>query len=478
MKRGKFLVALGSAMGSRLATAALNYGLFWALSRMLGTEALGGFSLLMNVFLMVQLLPLLGLTVPLMRRVATTPGSLPVEITNAFAFAAPVSVLLAAIVATWGHVSYSGDIALSFGLVALSLLPTAWTIVAEAGLLAQERVADVARLYFIEALLRTVLAIACVWLGHGLVGVFTVFLVLRFLAALLYALHSMMPFPRLGAWTWQLQKRNWSEVPVFFSIAVVAALVSRLDVLTLSHLRGLHDVATYSAGSRLYDAAQMLPTVTALVVLPTLSRQFLSAREQFRTTLGLSVRIGLLLGLAFAMMAAAFAQPVIDLLYRPDMAAAAAGLRWLIFAAAIMMVDVILSSTMLAASAQRHDLRSLTLGLVALVLALGALVPGFGPTGAAASVVIGLCVRVMWRLRWAVRELGMPPPWLHIARLMAGCAAGVAAMSLALPHGALAAAVAAPAAYAATVVLLGTLGRHPWRTLRADVALLTNRTPS
>lgn len=475
MKKNRFLRAFGSAMGSRLATAALNYGLFWALSRVVNTEVLGGFSLLMNVFLMVQLLPLLGLTVPLMRRVATTTGSLSAEVTNAFAFAAPVSLALALAVGTWGQLSHANDLAPAFWLVSASLLPTAWTIVAEATLLGRERVADVARVNFVEALLRTTLAIAAIRMGYGLEGVFIVFLVLRFGAALVYAVHPMIPFPRPGKWQISLQKRNWREVPVFFSIALIAALVSRLDILTLSQLRGLHDVATYSAASRLYDAAQMLPTVTALIVLPTLARQFVSARDQFSATLGLAVRISLLIGLALALLASAVAQPVIDLLYRPDMADAAPVLRWLIFAAVIMMVDVILSSTMLAASAQKHDLHALGFGLAALALALATLAPRFGPVGAAASVTIGLCTRVLMRLRWAVRELDLPSPWLHLLRLATACGVGVGALRLALPYGAMVGAVAAPLAYMGSAVLLGALGRHPLRELRTDLALLTQR---
>lgn len=469
---------LGSALGSRVATAALNYGLFWSLSRMVSTEMVGGFSLLMNVFLLVQLLPLLGLTVPLIRRVATAQQDLSSEVTNAFAFAAPVSVVIAMIVGVWGHLAYGNELAVAAWFVALSLLPTAWTIVAEAALLGRERMAEIARINFVESLLRTVMAVACAWLGYGLIGVFAVFLSLRLVAAALYAFHPALPLPSVSEWRWHLQLRNWREMPVFFGIALVAALVSRLDVITLSHLRSLHDVAVYAAASRLYDAAQMIPTMTALVVLPTLARQFVSSRDQFRDTLGLSVRVSLMIGLGLALVASALAQPLIHLLYRPELAEAAPVLRFLIFAAVIMMVDVILSSTMLAASAQKHDLHSLAFGLVALTISLALLAPGFGPVGAAAAVTIGLCTRVAARLHWAIRELGLPSPWLHLMRLAVACGVGVAALLFALPHGVVAAVAAGPGAYALAVVLVGALGRHPLRELRNDIALITRRRPA
>ncbi len=465
-------------MGSRLATAAFNYGLFWALSRLVPTETLGGFSLLMNIFLMVQLLPLLGLTTPLIRRIATLPEESPVEITNAFAFAAPVSILLASMVGLWGTFTYDKEMSIAFWLVAASMLPTGWTTVAEAALVGKEQVAVVARVNFIESLLRTIFAVASIWLGHGLIGVFTVFFILRILAASLYAAHSSISFPRLRLWSWKLQKRNWAEVPVFFSIALVAALASRLDIITLSHFRGLHDVALYSASSRLYDAAQIIPTVLALVVLPTLARQFISARHQFSITLGLSVKISLIIGLGAALFTASFAQPIINLLYPPDIADSAPVLQWLIFAAIITTVDVVLSSTMLAASAQRHDLHSLSCGLLVLVLSLAVLGPRFGPVGAAAAVVLGLCARVCMRLRWAIRELGLAAPWLQLLKLAIAVTVGIAAMKTTMPHGALVSAIAALGSYVLAVIAMGTLGRHPLKELRDDILILTSRTQS
>ncbi|WP_307695990.1 oligosaccharide flippase family protein [Variovorax boronicumulans] len=473
----RFLRPFVSTMGSRLATAALSYGLFWALSRMLGKPQLGGFSLLMNIFLMAQLLPLLGLSIPLMRRIATNSESAAVEVTNALFFAVPVSVALALFIGAWGHFSNQHELAPLFWLVGASLLPTAWTVVAEVALLGQDRLTDVARINFFEALLRTVLSVVSVRLGYGLEGVFVIFLSLRCVAALLYLRHPCLPLPRPEHWRWSLQKRNWREVPVFFSIAFVAALVSRLDVLTLSHLRGLDEVAIYAAASRLYDAAQMLPTVTALLILPTLSRQFISARAHLSVTLLMAVRLSLTFGLALALLACAFAQPVIDLLYRADMAGAAGVLRWLIFAAVIMVVDVILSSTMLAAKAQTQDLRSLAVGLFALALALATLVPRFGSIGTSAAVTFGLGVRVAVRLRWAVRELDMPSPWIHLARVAAACIAGLCTMTAMRPHGAVACASSGLLAYATVVVLSGGLGKNPLTGLRADIALLTKNGP-
>jgi len=45
----------------RVGIAMLNFGLFWVMSHRLGVSALGGFAWAMNLFFLLQALPLLGL---------------------------------------------------------------------------------------------------------------------------------------------------------------------------------------------------------------------------------------------------------------------------------------------------------------------------------------------------------------------------------------------------------------------------------
>ncbi|MBS0342917.1 MAG: polysaccharide biosynthesis C-terminal domain-containing protein [Proteobacteria bacterium] len=464
-----------SAMGGRLATAALNYGLFWVLARKMDAGALGAFSLLTSVFLILSQMSMLGLSVALVRRAAVSVGDLPAEVSNALAFAAPISVALMLGVGACGHLSRHEEFVPAYWLVGLSLLPSAWILVAECTLLGRERVRDVTRVNFVESLFRTILSIAIVHLGHGLDGVFLAFLAGRCLSAVIYVFHPSIPVPRLGQWSAALQRRNWNEVPVFLGIAVVAALVTRLDVIVLYQTRDLRDVAIYAAASRLYDAAQMLPSVAALVIMPVLARQYVDAPERIPGTLSLTLRAGLTAGLGLTVPAAAFARPVIGLLYRPDMAGAADVLVWLTLAAAVMTIDVVLSSTMQAVRAQEDDLRALTVGLVALAVALVMLVPKFGPSGAALAINIGLTARVVMRLRWARRTLSLPSPWLYMTQAAMACAVGLGVVFATLGRGPAVAAFSGLAAYVGAAALSGALGKNFLHDFRAGMALLGRR---
>ena len=446
MKPGSLSHALGSAMGARVGMAVLNYALFWILSHWLPTSTLGGYSLLMNVFYMSALMPLLGLSTALTRRAATERENVGVELSNAMVFAAPVSVLLCGVVACVGLFAYGPELRMPFLLLALAMLPTGAVLVSESTLMGLERVADIARFQFAEAASRTAFCVLAVWLGYGLTGVFSVFLVLRVGMVVAYRLHPMLPRFDGRLVSGIVQRRSWNEVPVFLGICLLASVAGRVDIIVLSRMSGLREVGIYAAAARLYEASLMLPTIAALSIMPTLARLFASDREYFRKVLVLAMRLSLGAGFVVALGVAALADPIIHLLYRPQVSDAASVLRWLIFGAVLMTLDQILSSTMMAARAQAHDLRALVVGLVTLVAGLVLLVPRCGATGAAMAVALTICMRVLYRVRWVVKLLELHHVVGDLGRVVLAVTLGIAALVFALPYG-------APAAFGASLAL-------------------------
>lgn len=477
MKQPSLRVLLGSAMGLRLAMAVLNFGLFWLLSHRLSTEVLGGFSVLMNLYLLVQLLPLLGLSVPLIRRAATERDRVGEEISNALAIALPVSAVIAVALVAAGHWHYPPELFVPFLLLAATLLPGAWTLVAEVTLLGMERMTDIARVQCAEVLVRVVLSVVAVELGFGLTGVFLVLLVLRCIVAVVYLGMPGLPRPRWSQISRALLRRNLGEVPMYFGIALLAALSARLDVLVLSRVQGLAEVGIYASAGRLYDAALMLPTVAALTMMPTLARLFKEEPTHFRELLRLAVRGSLAVGMVAALAVAALSPWVIAVLYKPAMAGAAPVLAWLIFGAVLTTVDQILSSTMLAAHAQAEDMKALAWAVLALFAGLWLLASAFGPVGAAAAVVLAQALRVSLRVRWAVRVLdlsGLGTEWM---RQVLAAAAGALAVWLLRAEGPLAAWAAGWCSWLLAARLTGILPAGWWRDVPAWVGRLRGRAP-
>ena len=104
------------------------------------------------------------------------------------------------------------------------------------------------------------------------------------------------------------------------------------------------------------DAAVMVPTMAAIVLLPTQSRLFESDRAAFLRLFERAVRWYLIAGFAAALAVVALAPFIVHLIYAPNLAQAASILQILILGASLMVVDQMLSTTQIAAKAQRADL--------------------------------------------------------------------------------------------------------------------------
>ena len=410
----------------RVGLAGLTFALFWLLSHHLNTAQLGGFSLLMNTFFMIQFLPVLGMTMPLIRRVAAEPETAALESSNSFFFALPIAAALGAAVASVGFWYDEEGLGLPFALLGLSMLPTAWTVVAECILIGRERVHGIAGVNLLEAMGRLIGAWFAIRWNVGLTGVFVVFACMRCAAALAYLLNPHLPAP-----TWTQVKRAalrsyLSQAPTYLSLTVVTGLCARVDIILLSKLLSLRDAGIYAAAARLSDAALMVPTMAAIVIFPTQSRLFAEDRAGFARLLEHAVRWSLIAGFAMALLVVAVSPALIHRIYTSNLSQSSSLLQILILGSAVMVVDQLLSTTMLAAEAQHADLRSMSIGLVVLTLLLVVFTQMFGLLGAAIAPPVAVLTRVLYRLHWAEGELSSPfIPMAMRVLLAAGAATSI-----------------------------------------------------
>jgi O-antigen/teichoic acid export membrane protein len=235
-----------------------------------------------------------------------------------------------------------------FVLVGLSMLPSAYTTVAECVLVGREKMQGIAYVNLGEAVGRIIGAIIAIHWQLGLVGVFTAFVALRYAAAGAYLCNPHLRPPR-----WQLVEPAMiqsyrREFPTFLSIAVVTAMCTRLDIVLLSKLLSLGEAGIYAAAARLSDAALMVPTMAAVVMFPTQARLFESDPAAFLRVLMRGVRWCLIAGFALALVVIALAPLIIHTVYAPKLWPAAPILQILILGAALMVIDQLLSTTICA----------------------------------------------------------------------------------------------------------------------------------
>ncbi len=409
----------------RMGIAAMGFAQFWFLSHRLDAQGLGGFSLLMGLFVMLQSLPLLGLNVPLIRSVAADPSILGEQLTNSLAFAMPGAITLAIGLGAYGAWARP-DLVLPFALLGLCMLPTAWTLVAESSLVGLEALHGLAIINLVEATWRVLGSWWAVDAGWGLSGVMGTVLLGRLATAMAYLRHPRLPSPRWRRLSASVQARYRSEVPTYFTLTVVTAISSRLDTVLLSHLKGLSELATYASAARLYEASLMVSTIAVIVVFPRLSRLFADDPQAFRRMLDRCLRWALLAGLPLVLCGMVVAPVLVRLVYAPALWGAAPVLQCLLIAAWMMALDQLLSSTMMATQSQREDLSAMLVGTAAAAVLITALTYAFGLTGAAAGLTAALVLRVCLRLRWAEHALPLPGLQAYALRALLAALGAVA----------------------------------------------------
>lgn len=478
MSRRSLLANFRATTLARIGSAGMSFLLFWWLARQIPAVQVGAFVLAMSVFFTLQALPLLGLNFALVRSAATEPEKLGESVNNFWWFSVPVSIVLALALAGYAFVATSDPVRLALFVTSLAMLPTSWTVVAEGVLVGIERMDWIARANVLEAAWRLAGSCGAVLLGGELLSIMLVFLVGRVGVAALYLLIGVIPRPMLGALP---GKPAWAALlkltPVFFSIAVLAAVNARYDMLSIGGYVSLREVAEYSAAAKLYEALLMVPTLGAFVALPRLSQMFRNDASNFGASLSALIRGVSIAMVPLALVGAIGAPWFMQLVFPAGFSAAAPAMQLLVFAVVLATIDVILSSTMMASNSQSSDLKCMAVGLVTVVAAVAVFVPLIGITGSALAIVCNMLARVVYRVAWAASRFGIRDIWFVLVRVMfCGAVAWGAAYYSPGLHWSVNAVVAV-ASYAVLAVATGLLRLAELRVLPRTIQQALNRTP-
>jgi O-antigen/teichoic acid export membrane protein len=397
-----------SAAAMRAGNALLSFMFFVVLARQWSEVRLGEFSTVLALFLLLYQAPLLGLHIPLIRDIAKRPERIGPLVVSGLTLGLTVALLLGVALSLVGILAYPPALHGAIWLVALSLVPCAVVVLAEAVLVAQERLTAVATANMIESVVRTLAWLALVRLGFGLTSLFACLVVTRALmgAAYLRWMHVERHVHARDLSGAQIKELvRWC--PTFLGIAVLAAAITRLDFVVLSQLGSLRDVGLYSPPYRLYEVALMAPSMLALVVFPAFSRLFEQSAAAFEQAVRGTIRLCVTIGLPCAITLAFLSEPVVRVLFGETYSAAHPVLQWLIFAPILAAVDQSMAMALLASGRQDLDLRVLATAAGFYLLALVLLVPWFGYRGAAIATFLTASVQVAARYRLVRRHLAI-----------------------------------------------------------------------
>ena len=244
---------------------------------------------------------------------------------------------------------------------------------------------------------------ASLWAGENLLkgaAALAALVIWRNLTAVVLGLIAAEAVALCATWVWVA--RRWG--PIRFSPdtsawislvrraaplaagSLLSVLYLRLDVVFLEVLRGETAVGLYSAAGKLVEALTILPTSLSLVVLAKLAQAARTTApfEMIRRYLLLSFGAAL----AVAIPLALYSQSIITRVYGGEFEDAAVVLRVLSFGIGFLFMLPVLSSSLIALGRDTMNWLVLLSGSIVCTALHLALIPRFGPLGAAWATVV------------------------------------------------------------------------------------------
>jgi O-antigen/teichoic acid export membrane protein len=237
------------------------------------------------------------------------------------------------------------------------------------------------------------LAVLALLAGAGALGVAAARAVSLAVAAgsVLWLLHrrgAIGPLPGLAGLRAAVPELAPAAAPLLVA-DLMTQVHTRASPLVLQFTRGLSDVGLFVAPYRLIEGLFLFPTAFGLVLLPRLVAAHRRDRQAVATEMDVGLRFVAAAGAAVLVGGAVWADEIVLLLFGREYAASAAPLRVLLGMQAVMMVNAVLRTGLIAAGAERSWAAMLTVAAGVNVIGAALLTPSLGPGGAAWSALGG-----------------------------------------------------------------------------------------
>jgi O-antigen/teichoic acid export membrane protein len=423
---------------------------FVVMARELGQEGFGDFTFALSLALMTTVFAGFGVDQVIARTVSREATGAPRLLSDALTVKVAfglVGIALALAVAFAG--GYDADVTLAVGILAVAAVTELVTKVFHATFQGLDDMRPVAVAFLIQRYFTAIAGVALLLAGAGVVAMALVYLGGALLAQLFIAVRlagrDIRPEARLSPAGARALVRG--SLALGITLILNTALF-RVDATLLSLLEGNADVGIYGAAYRLLETTLFLSYAFVSALLPTLSRLSGPAlRETYEVGMKLVATALLPLGTVFVV----FAEPIVDLLYSDEYAAAVGALRLLGAAAALYGVAYLSSYVLIAQSRYLSALPWATGAVLVVNVVLNLiLIPRYSYDGAAAATSISEALLAAAFLFYARRVAGP----ISLRRILTGPVAGCVAIAAvwALAGATLVALVVAGLAYVAVVL--------------------------
>ena len=414
----------------RVLMPALAVSLVLLLSRVLGVEGMGRYTLAFSFLYMFNAIAPLGLSAIITRDGARDREGLERLLANATSLAILSSLLMTLCMAGLTFVlNYDGETRTAILILSLAILPCTIGAFQDSAFIALERMDYLAIGTVAEYTLKVGGGIALLLNGYGLDAVLIVAILGRILGCIISAalLRKLNIRTRL-AFDNESTRNLLRLAPTFLFIGIFATLYWRIDIFMLSKLQPVEDVGYYGAAWRILELAMVVPQSLCLSLYPQISSSALNNLDQLNRIGRGAIRYLLALSLPAAIGITLLAGPLLELLYGAQFSAASDTLSILILTLIPYGIVRYHAYVLLGANHQRIDLAlNIVMSIINIVLNL-ALIPVYGHLGAAIATFISICIYGLLQYGYLVKKLpgraapmNLPPAVLVACTVMALC---------------------------------------------------------
>jgi len=394
---------------SSVVVRAANTVLFILISRRLGADEGGIYSLALTYALLFTQLSFWGMDQLLTREVAKD-RSLAGRFTGSFILirAALSTLFVLALILVVSRLDYRPLTSQVIFIIGLTIIPESLGNICQALFIAFERLKFAAAVDIVVGLMRLmggglalfidgrVETVAVALLASSLIG-------LGLNLAIVYR-----SFPRPN---WRPEWRFWlthiKTTGSFALIGVFYIIEFQSDTLILSLMRTEREVGLYTAATTILFTLALLPYAFRTAIFPVMSRLYASASPKLPVVHEKSFKFLLTTSLPVAAGVTISANSIIRLLFGGDFAESVFILRIVIWTFVLLMINVPSARMMIVAGAQGA---SAVFQCVSMFLNIGlnlALIPTLGANGAALARIVSTCCFVTLSLAYT---------WLHLNR--------------------------------------------------------------
>ncbi|MFZ5565342.1 MAG: oligosaccharide flippase family protein [Thermodesulfobacteriota bacterium] len=418
----------GSVMvtAARVASAACAFVLLWFISQE-SVADLGAFRTLFVFFLVVEFLPLLGMNQFLIREIARSPGQAADFLLHGVLLGLLVSVFIgAALLALSFYGGYSPAVRAGLPLIMISLPATAAVLCLQSVLVAMGRGTDFGVIQGVEVVARTVVGIVVIETTQNILYVMAGFVAVRCLITAVYWRRVRpLTLPCAARIRMDLVKIFAAMTPQFAGILLLFLVIRFAGPMMVPWMEGDAAAGQFAIVYQFLDLILLVPTAFAVNLMPLLARKAAGSLTDMNRTGKQAMGLIVMLMAPVTVFLAVHSEGLVVFIFGPAYGPAVVLVRIAIWAGLMLVVDQMLSISMIAAERQKADLAALAVGALVTVAGMYVLISAYGVTGASAGLLLGTSSLLAARVILYRRKVGpVSPPALLWRTMAAGVVMG------------------------------------------------------